>query len=180
MQLIAMAGLPGTGKSTLARALAGRVCGLVLDKDAVRAALFGQGRIDYTRAQDDHCVRVIHSTVEYLRARGRERFVLLDGRTYSRREQVRELADFAASREIRWCLIECTCADEIALGRLERDRLRSEHLAGNRSAGLYRELAGAAEAIVLDRLVIDTGRGTTAEHVTRSLAHLRELGWVLP
>jgi predicted kinase len=38
--LVIMAGLPGTGKSTISRVLAAEVGGLVLDKDNVRAALF--------------------------------------------------------------------------------------------------------------------------------------------
>ena len=179
MHLIAMAGLPGTGKSTLARALASRLDGLVLDKDTVRAALFGPGRVEYSRAQDDHCVRLLHSTVDFLRERGRERFVLLDGRTYSRSDQVRELAGFAAARALPWCLIECTCAAAIALERLERDRLRGDHPAGDRTAARYGELASAAEPIVLDRLVVDTGSEPTDAQAERVLRHLRGLGWAI-
>ena len=41
--IVIMAGLPGTGKSTLARALAQRLAGAVLDKDEIRAALFAAG-----------------------------------------------------------------------------------------------------------------------------------------
>ena len=46
---VLFAGLPGTGKSTLARAIAGRLGAAVLDKDRVRGALFPRGLTDYTR-----------------------------------------------------------------------------------------------------------------------------------
>ncbi len=48
-----MAGLPGTGKSTLARTLAAKLNGVVLDKDLVRAAVFNEQWIEYSREQDD-------------------------------------------------------------------------------------------------------------------------------
>ena len=40
MTLIALAGLPGAGKSTLAHVLAAELGAPVFDKDTVRAALF--------------------------------------------------------------------------------------------------------------------------------------------
>jgi predicted kinase len=43
-----MAGLPGTGKSTLARVLANDLGGVVLDKDVIRAALFPAALIEYS------------------------------------------------------------------------------------------------------------------------------------
>jgi adenylylsulfate kinase len=46
--LIAMAGLPGTGKSTLANALANALGAAVLNKDRVRAALFEVDPIYWT------------------------------------------------------------------------------------------------------------------------------------
>src|SRR5947209_2269421 len=45
--LIAMAGLPGTGKSTLARQMARALSGVVLDKDVIRAALFPPALVEY-------------------------------------------------------------------------------------------------------------------------------------
>jgi adenylylsulfate kinase-like enzyme len=51
---VLLAGLPATGKSTLARALAERLEGAaVLDKDRVRAALFPGDMVDYTTEQDE-------------------------------------------------------------------------------------------------------------------------------
>ena len=45
---VLFAGLPGTGKSTLARALAERLGAAVLDKDRVRGALFPGALTDYS------------------------------------------------------------------------------------------------------------------------------------
>src|ERR1700733_2049988 len=53
--IILMAGLPGTGKSTLARDLAACTSGLVLSKDEIRSALFRAAEIEYSIEQDDFC-----------------------------------------------------------------------------------------------------------------------------
>ncbi|MGH3919724.1 MAG: AAA family ATPase [Pseudonocardiaceae bacterium] len=49
--IVAMAGLPGVGTSTLAGALAPRLHAVVLDKDRIRAGLFPPSYVDYTADQ---------------------------------------------------------------------------------------------------------------------------------
>src|SRR5437660_12890454 len=98
--IVIMAGLPGTGKSTLARALAQRLPGAVLDKDAIRAALFQPAHVEYSSVQDDFCQEIMLQTAAYLLAKDAELHVLLDGRTFSRRyprESVLELCRQVAS-----------------------------------------------------------------------------------
>ena len=51
--IVLMAGLPGTGKSTLARELAARTSGRVLSKDEIRHAIFLPDEIEYSTRQDD-------------------------------------------------------------------------------------------------------------------------------
>jgi len=70
--IVIMAGLPGTGKSTLARALAQRLPGTVLDKDAIRAALFQPPHVEYSLAQDDFCQEIMLQTAAYLLAKDAE------------------------------------------------------------------------------------------------------------
>lgn len=178
MYLLVMAGLPGTGKSTLARALAARLDAHVLDKDVVRTALFGPGRIDYSHDQDDVAVDATYAAAAYLRRVGDLPFAILDGRTYARRTACDALVHFTHAVGIPWCFVECTCAAQIALARIERDR--DTHPAHNRSAELYRALAAEQDPIAGEHVVVDTGAGTTDEHVERCLAYFRKRGWAVP
>src|SRR5271170_1769871 len=97
---VVLAGLPGTGKSTLARAVSARLSGAVLDKDKVREALFPGAMTDYTREQDDLCVRAMLEAAAYLTRKGaashqRVPFIFIDGRTFSKRDQIDEVVQAA-------------------------------------------------------------------------------------
>ncbi len=67
--LIAMAGLPGTGKTILATALAARTGAVTLDKDRVRAALFPPDVLDYSSEQDDLCFHTLLEAAALLLSR---------------------------------------------------------------------------------------------------------------
>ena len=86
-----MAGLPGTGKTTLARALAERVNGVVLSKDEVRAALFPEHLIDFSVEQDDLCMNAVIRAAQYLAKPECASFIFFDGRTFSRSYQIEQV-----------------------------------------------------------------------------------------
>lgn len=151
-----MAGLPGTGKSTLARELAKRLEAVVLDKDQVRAALFPPEEIEYSRRQDDVVIEAIYKAAAFLLAKGR--VVIMDGRPFLRREQVDRAAQFARECGARMAILLCECADEVAQARLESDAVGGRHIAANRDFKLYLELKEAAEPIPLPHWKVDTGQ----------------------
>ncbi|MGQ0718060.1 MAG: AAA family ATPase [Pseudonocardiales bacterium] len=157
--IVAMAGLPGAGKSTLAGALATRLHAVVLDKDRIRAGLFPPSHVDYTHDQNDFCVDVMYRTTEWLLRRDNASVVILDGCTYARANQIATLRQLSANLSEPLRIIECTCDDQLALARIADD---SNHPAGNRDAALYRELQAAAHPITGPKLVIDTGRPIAA------------------
>jgi len=152
--IVLMAGLPGTGKSTLARELAVRTSGRVLSKDAIRHAIFLPEEIEYSSAQDDFCLKVMLETAGYLLSRNPGRTILLDGRPFSRRYQIENVLLAAASLQQPWRILQCTCSDETAQRRLGAGA--SAHPAGNRDYQLYLEVKSRFEAITRPKTVIDT------------------------
>ncbi len=170
--LIAMAGLPGTGKSSLAAGLGKEIGAVVLDKDRVRAALFPPAVLDYSARQDDVCMAAIFQAAGCILDAHPGQAVIVDGRTFLRGPQVQDLLAFTASRGETPHIIECTCADEVARGRLESDRARGEHPARNRTYALYQELKAVAERIAVPHLVLDTGHLPFDECLRRCLEYL--------
>jgi adenylylsulfate kinase len=171
--LIALAGLPGTGKSTLAGRLAGELGGVVLDKDRVREALFPPPVGDYSADQNEICMAAIYRAAAHVLGNHPSRAVILDGRTYLRPGQVQDLLALAASVNEVPRVIECVCADEVARRRLEQDQALCRHPAGNRTYGLYLELKAAAVPLSVPRLVLDTGRTSLEECVGRCLEYVQ-------
>ncbi len=172
--LIAMAGLPGTGKSALAEALGNRLRAAVLNKDLVRGLLFSKEKIDYSREQDDLCMEVIYLIAEHLLERDPSKIVIIDGRTFSRSYQVEQLLSQAMSMKARPVIIECICDDAVAKERLETDLRNNAHPAGNRTYALYRSIKEKAEPITADHLVIDTGREPLEASVQRCLDYVSD------
>jgi predicted kinase len=171
--LIAMAGLPGTGKSTLAAGLSAELGAVVLGKDAVRAVLFPPPVLDYSAEQDDITMTAIYRAAAYILQRSPDRAVILDGRTFLRSDQVRDLLALAASVHQPPRVIECVCADEVARKRLKEDQALARHPAGNRTFALYRALKAQAEPLPMPRLVLDTGKLTLEMCIQRCLEYLR-------
>ena len=155
--IILMAGLPGTGKTTLARELARLTNGRVLGKDEFRHSLFTAEEIEYSSRQDDFVLQIMLKTAGYLIARGPARRTFLDGRTFSRRYQIENVLATADSLHQPWRIVECVCSEAIARQRLKSDAGSGAHPAGNRDYRLYLEVKTRFEAITLPKIVIDTG-----------------------
>ena len=144
--IVLMAGLPGTGKSTLSQALAAAVHGAVVDKDSVRAALFG-AFVDYTREQDDLAMESVYAAAAYL---ARSRTVFIDGRAFALRAQ------WERGLMVASVVIETVCLEATTRARIEAAEGR--HLAGNRTFQLYLDLKARREPITVPKLQVNTER----------------------
>jgi len=170
--IILMAGLPGTGKTTLARELAARTSGRVLSKDEIRHALFFANEIQYSSRQDDFCQQVMLETATHLLQRDPTRVLFLDGRPFSRCYQIDNVVNAAAALHQSWRILECVCPEKIAMQRIAEQSASGTHPAGNRDFQLYLQVKDRFEAITSPKTIIDTSQPLPA-CVEQALAALR-------
>ena len=173
--LIAMAGLPGAGKSAIAERLGRKLNGLVLNKDEIRAELFPSYAINFSQEQDDLCMEVIFIAAKYLLRAKPGQTIIIDGRTFSKSYQIEHLISHSASLTVKPIIIECICDDAVAKQRLDHDQRIGAHPAGTRTYNLYLELKEKAEPITAEHLVLDTSFESLETSVHRCIDYVEPL-----
>jgi predicted kinase len=166
--VLVLVGLPGAGKSTLADALARRLPGArVLDKDKVRHVLFDP--CDYTSAERDVVFAAMLDAARY--HLGRDRIVIFDGLTFSRRSQVAAAEGVAHDAGGFVAVLVCDVPLEVAIARCEA---ADDHLAANRDGQLVRRVAAEMEEPSGDYLTLDM-TSDPERLVDQALAYVEEL-----
>ncbi|HVS18944.1 MAG TPA: AAA family ATPase [Planctomycetota bacterium] len=168
--LVVLAGLPGTGKSTLAERLAEALDAPVFSKDRVRAALFDPRHVRYERAQDDFVVECLVAAAAHTAEHGPACHAVLDGRTFQRAGQLDALRAQLAVRGLAERTIELVADADIARARLAAQRA---HPAADRGPELYDALAAQAAPLPGPKLVLDSGVLAPDELARRALEWLR-------
>lgn len=147
-----MAGLPGTGKSTLAEALQKHTGGVVLNKDHIRAAMFPGSWTDYSAGQDDVAMGALFASLQYLATHAKPAFIYIDGRTFRYRKQLDEAIAVAEKAGCPWKILYLVSEREAIRKRLSQ----SQHIAQNRTFEFYLELERSFEEILRPALQVDT------------------------
>lgn len=157
--LVALVGLPGAGKSQLARAIAQEKRWTVVDRDAFPRARFDEAG---KAAATDAAFGALREAL----LQGRS--CILDGMTLSlshQRERVRELARECAAQSVLFWL---DCPVDVAVARVNA---QPTHPAADRSATLVRQVAARFTAPERDVLRLDARR-ETAELLRQVLPRL--------
>ncbi len=169
-KLIAFAGLPGTGKTTLAKRLTEQLEAVLLNKDEVRASLFAPDDIDYSSSQNDFCMAILYQMAAYHAQHHPERAIIIDGRTFSRRAQIKALQQCAEQCKRPLVMVECVCSTAVIEERLEHDAGR--HVAADRNVEMFHRVKASWEEITIPKLLLATEVENEEQLLKRILRYL--------
>lgn len=155
--LLQMAGLPGSGKSALARLIGQTTGAVVLDKDVLKTAALEAGVEDDQRA-GMVAYEAFFALADHLLGQGRS--VVLDSPSFYETIPAKGAA-IAGARMVPYYFIECVCADREELARRLRDRPRLRSNPGEEAIEAEHETFGPSGAYL---------RVDTTQSVERCLA----------
>ena len=152
--LIVVSGLPGTGKSYLARRLAERLPCVILETDHVRQLLFARPR--YTGPENETVFQVCHDLIRHLLGRGVRVIFDATNLVERHREVLYHIADQA---EARLVLVRTVCPEPVVRARL-MGRAGGADLQDRSAADfrVHQRLKYTAEPIRRNHFVVDTSQ----------------------
>jgi predicted kinase len=176
--LVMLCGLPGTGKTSLARRLAMRWPAVIIESDRIRQTLFTPPA--YTAEESRQVHQVCHILIGwYLRHTGRDgklyrHHVIYDATNlYAYHRQL--VVGLAERNEARLVVVEVTARDEIVRERLApRGRRDLAALYSDADWDVYQRMRQRAEPIQGEHVTIDTSQGGIELGVERVLAAIEE------
>ena len=166
--LVVLSGLPGSGKSHLAREIAGRYPLAVLVSDALRRALV-KGPT-YSQQESARLFSALHALLEDLLRRGVS--VLLDA-TNLKEAHRRPVFEIAGRTGAHLLIVEVRAADKIVRRRLNARRARRDPAdVSEATVEVYEMMREEAEPITRPHIVVDTAGGdmsAAVAHIVREL-----------
>jgi DegV family protein with EDD domain len=169
---IVLSGLPGSGKSHLAREIARRHPFAVLESDTLRKALVR--RPSYSQSESARLFAACHARIESLLEK---RIPVLFDATNLREMHRRPLYDIAERTGARLLLVQVTAPEEVVRRRMEARAVRDNPSdRSDATLDVYETMRRDAEPIERQHLVIDSavdGIGGAVSRILRELESIR-------
>lgn len=149
--LLLVCGLPGTGKSVIAKALCKKINATILTTDIIRKQLFNKPK--YTEEEKGLVYKVLFLLTDYLLANKMN--CILDG-TFYKKELRLQAKKITEKNKTKLKIIECVCPQALVFERI-RKRIKTGD-ASDADFRIYREIKKSFEPIKEKHLVIDTSK----------------------
>ena len=165
--LVAVSGLPGTGKSYFCSKLAERLPLAVLESDTLRKVLFSPP--SYSAKESSHLFRAVHHLIERLLRKGIS--LIFDATNLSERHR-EYLYSIAERLDIKLVLVRVEAPPQVVHGRLEARREDS----GSKSDAnwaIYQRMKTSAQKISRKHYAVDTSQDITPvlDKIVKEMRH---------
>jgi predicted kinase len=149
--VVALIGLPGAGKSVVARAIADQLGLRRVDRDAIRHAMFP--RCSYSFVEKRASFRALLLALEMNCMLGES--TVIDGCTFSRRSDLERVDQIVRAQGFQAIPVFLDCPSDVARARIERDVAENRHLARDRTPDVVAEVLARMEPPPPGSLTID-------------------------
>jgi predicted kinase len=160
---VIVCGLPGVGKSTIAKDLAPLINAVLLSTDKIRKELIPNPT--YKKQEKKLIYNVLLIVTKYLHKAGIN--CILDA-TFNTENSRKELRKKLGLSQEQICIIECICPDDIVISRL-KDR-KNDYSDANIS--IYKKMKRIYEPIKGEHIIIDTNQQPTKTNVKEIVSKL--------
>jgi len=150
--LVAVSGLPGTGKSYFCSKLAERLPFVILESDALRKVLFSPP--SYSSKESSCLFQAVHRLIERLLKKGIS--LILDATNLSERHR-EYLYSIAERLDVKLVLVRVEAPPQVVRGRLE-SRLEDSGSKSDADWAIYQRMKSVAQKIRRNHYAVDTSR----------------------
>jgi predicted kinase len=148
---IALMGLPGSGKTRVAKSLRERAQLALVSRDLIRAAMFDP--CEHTELEKHAAHEAAMLSIEHCLALGRS--CVIDGMTFSRNVDVERVREIARKTGAHFMPVYFDCPVEVAQERIRNDVKATNNHHRSGEAELVAKVAERFETPPIDAIVID-------------------------
>lgn len=170
--VVLLVGLPGAGKTTLAGALAPRIGAVALNRDEIRDAIFPDAFLDYSAPQNQVGTDALLGVLTYLLCYKQPGFVIVDGKPFSRKEEIAVVKSLAETHGADLLVLHCVAPPEIIEGRLRHGLADPRNVRAQRDPEKAARIGRTFDAIDMPHVVVDTTL-PLSEAVTRCITEIK-------
>ena len=149
--VVATMGLPGAGKSVVAKAIEDELGLRRICRDQIRAAMFPQCRYTYLEKRAAYRSLLLALEINCMLGVGS----VIDGMTFSRRSELDRVAEVTAKLGIVTIPLLIECPPELARSRVAQDLAANRHPAADRTPETVNEVIARREPAPEGTLIVD-------------------------
>ena len=116
-----MVGVPGSGKTFLAKNLSEKFNCEILNRDIIRTSIFPKEYIDHSKSQNNIAFEALFKVLKQLISNNRPEYIIVDGKPFSKNYEIEEFKNEIDKLSAKLIIIHVTASIDIISSRLQND-----------------------------------------------------------